>query len=161
MKHYPKAAFASYLIRVKVDRKYYDPDLLSLFINSIYGRKYIPSVVSQQVGQANVNGKKLLSLPIPFPPVVEQERIVQEVQRLLSFADNVETGILQGLTESRILWKQILKTAFEGKLVPQDPSDEPAEELLERIRQEKLSFKDKNYSSRINNRYDTKQMKLI
>lgn len=136
-KSYPEAIFASYLIRISVDRDFYNPDLLSFFINSFYGRQYIASVVSQQVGQANVNGTKLSLMPIPLPSFHEQKKIVEEMETCLSMADEMEKITEQTLKQSERLRQSILKTAFEGKLAPQDPTDEPAEKLLERIKAEK------------------------
>ncbi|NWF53854.1 MAG: restriction endonuclease subunit S, partial [Syntrophaceae bacterium] len=135
-RNYPEAIFASYLIRVEVNKDSYNPDLLSFFINSFYGRKYITSVVSQQVGQANVNGSKLSFMPIPLPSPVEQKKIVEEIEARLSMAECMEKNAEQTLKQSDKLRQSILKSAFEGNLVPQDPTDEPAEKLLERIRSE-------------------------
>jgi type I restriction enzyme S subunit len=135
--HHLPAVFASYLIRVKVIRNAYNPDLLSFFVNSFYGRKYIGSVATQQVGQANVNGTKLSQMPISLPPFAEQCRIVADVERRLSIADGVEKTVGQSLAQAKRLRQSILKKAFEGRLVAQDASDEPAGVLLERIRKEK------------------------
>ena len=129
---HPKAVFASYLIRVKVFDGYL-ANFLSFYINSVFGRQYIASVVSQQVGQANVNGTKLKNMSIPFPPLAEQHRIVDEVERRLSVVAEVEAAVNANLARAERLRQAILKRAFEGRLVPQDPDDEPASALLERI----------------------------
>lgn len=136
-KHHHTAVFASYLIRIRVNKKVYSPDMLSFFINSFYGRVYIASVVSQQVGQANVNGTKLSMLPIPLSTISEQHRIVEEIERHFSIADEGETAVDQSLKQAERLRQSILKRAFEGGLVPQDPTDEPAERLLEMIKSER------------------------
>jgi type I restriction enzyme S subunit len=135
---HPESVFASYLIRVRVNRSAYNPYMLSYFINSSYGRAYIASVVSQQVGQANVNSRKLSLMPIPLPPLAEQHKIVEEIERRFSIADEVEKVVEQSLQQAERLRQSILKSAFEGKLVPQDPNDEPADKLLERIKQTRI-----------------------
>ncbi len=136
-KPHQQAVFASYLIRLRLYENAYRPELLSFFINSVYGRGYIASVASQQVGQANVNSTKLSMMPIPLIPILEQHKMVDEIERCLTVSREVEEVVGQSLQKAERLRQSILKIAFEGKLVPQDPSDEPAEKLLERIREEK------------------------
>ena len=129
-------SFASYLIRVR-----FSPRIESLitahYINSVYGKNWIMSVVSQQAGQANVNGTKLKLLAVPIPPEREQQVLVEEVERRFSVADDVERTIAVELKRAEQLRQSILKKAFSGGLVPQDPNDEPASVLLERIKAEK------------------------
>lgn len=137
----PRAIFASYLIRIKPNRDAYDPDFMTYFINSFYGRQYINSVVTQQVGQANVNGTKLAMMPVPFCALAEQRKIVEGIERCFSVADEIEETVEQSLKQAERLRQSILKRAFEGKLVPQDPSDEPADKLLERIKVENTKIK--------------------
>lgn len=74
---------------------------------------------------------------IPIPPVAEQQRIVAEVERRLSIADQAEATIEAALVRAQGLRQALLKRAFEGRLVPQNPSDEPASVLLERIRKQR------------------------
>ena len=76
-------------------------------------------------------------LPLPIPPLKEQRQVVEEIERHFSIADQIEKVVEQSLKQAERLRRSILKRAFEGKLVPQDPNDEPAEELLKRIKMEK------------------------
>jgi type I restriction enzyme S subunit len=159
---HPRAVFASYLIRVRVNANCYSPDMLSFFINSLHGRRYIASVVSQQVGQANVNGTKLSLMPIPVPPLAEQHQLVSEIKRRFSVADEIEKTVDHSLKQAERLRQSILKRAFEGKLVPQDPNDEPAEKLLERIRQERARQQaERKPAKSSRNKSNTKQMRLV
>jgi type I restriction enzyme S subunit len=75
--------------------------------------------------------------PLPLPPLAEQQRIVAEVERHMSVIQAAENVVDANLKRAERMRQAILKRAFEGKLVPQDPSDEPASVLLERIRKER------------------------
>ena len=79
-------------------------------------------------------------LPIPLPALAEQHRIVVEVERRLSTIDELEAVVDANLKRAERLRQAILKRAFEGKLVPQNPNDEPASALLERIRAERATM---------------------
>jgi type I restriction enzyme S subunit len=130
IKNPPKAVFASYLIRFKplINEHY-----LAYFLKSPL---YWEAISEKQLGIAipNVNATKLKQIPIPLPPLPEQRQIVSEIERRFSVADEVEKVVEQSLKQAERLKQSILKRAFEGKLVPQEPNDEPAERLLERIR---------------------------
>jgi type I restriction enzyme S subunit len=108
-------SFASYLIRARVCPDY-NPDFLSYYLNSVHGRQWIATVVSQQVGQANVNGSKLKALEIPKPPLAEQNRIVTETERRLSVVEELEAVVTANLQRAKVLRQSILHRAFSQKL---------------------------------------------
>lgn len=109
-------SFASYLIRVRLVQGG-TPDFLAASINSSHGRNWVKSVVTQQVGQANVNGTKLQALNVPRPPEPEQQRIVAEIDRRLSLVRKVETQVDGNIKRAEHLRQSILKTVFSAKLV--------------------------------------------
>ena len=126
------SSYASYLISVRTIAGC-ESSFLCSYINSAHGRRWVKSVVSQQVGQANVNGTKLQALAFPLPPAEEQRQIQDEVAEALSQIDAALVETEHGLRRANRLRQSILKQAFEGKLVPQDPKDESENTLLERI----------------------------
>ncbi|MBI1815676.1 MAG: restriction endonuclease subunit S [Deltaproteobacteria bacterium] len=89
--------------------------------------------------QKNINLEVLSDVAIALPPLAEQNRIVAEVERRLSAIDELDAVVDANLKRAERLRQSILKRAFEGKLVPQDPNDEPASVLLERIRAERVA----------------------
>ncbi len=89
------------------------------------------------VGQGNVSMRALTEESIPIPPLEIQKQIVEGIEFRFSIADATEKTIDEGLKQAGRLRQSILKKAFEGKLVPQDPKDEPAGKLLARIKAEK------------------------
>jgi type I restriction enzyme S subunit len=100
---------------------------------------YWKQIKSGQVGtgQPNFNGTKLGQLMIPLCTYEEQDQIVQEIESRLSVCDKLEETVQQSLNKIEYLRQSILKKAFEGKLVPQDPNDLPAGELLKQIKNKK------------------------
>jgi len=85
----------------------------------------------------HLTGVRLAELIFPLMSQAEQHRIVSEIERRFSVADEVEKIVDQSLKQAERLRQSILKRAFEGKLVPQDPTDPPAIQLLEEIRKQK------------------------
>ena len=126
-----KAIYASYLIRVKTNH-YVLPEFVKYFFESgFYWEQVLGNSVG--IGQPNVNGTILSNLELPIPPIMEQKRIVKELGKWLSIIDKIEES--KGLLQKNISWakSKVLDLAIHGKLVPQDPTDEPATELLKRI----------------------------
>ena len=117
------------------------PSLLSSFlekaINSGTSRKFIESKIRTTAGQSGVSGSDIKNIPIPICSFEEQNEIVKTLEASLSIIEQKESVIDESLKKSEALRQSILKKAFSGQLVAQDPNDEPASVLLERIAQEK------------------------
>lgn len=128
----------NHLIRVRPTQVLL-PAFLELYWNSPGGSHRVQSVASSTSGLHTLSTGKLKSLPVVVPPVEEQARIVAEVERQLTFLDVCERTAAAELTRSAALRRSVLKSAFAGRLVPQDPSDEPASVLLGRIRADRAS----------------------
>ena len=131
------ALFAGYLIRVNHIQTLVDSYYLNLFLNSSLTKQYGNSVKTDGVNQSNINGEKLKDYPFPYCSLAEQKEIVRILDEKLSLSDHLLNGIDSELAKSSTLRQSILKMAFSGQLVEQEPNDEPASVLLERIRAEK------------------------
>ena len=83
--------------------------------------------------QPNISKEKIVETLLPFPPFNEQKRIVNEVEKWFSIIDKIESGTIELESYVKHTKSKILDLAISGKLVPQDPNDEPAIELLKRI----------------------------
>ena len=81
----------------------------------------------------NLTQDRFCELLVPFPPVTSQQLIVELVEDQLSVIDHLEADLAAKMKSAQALRQSILRHAFTGQLVPQDPSDEPASELLKRI----------------------------
>lgn len=122
--------------------------------------KYLCYFIGSPIGQRLILGRmtgtaikriileRARNAEVPIAPIDEQQEIVSEIERRFSIADAVEKVVDESHKQAERLRQSILKRAFEGKLVPQDPSDEPAEVLLERIRAEKEKNQTPKRSSR-------------
>ncbi|EDP11014.1 restriction endonuclease subunit S [Amedibacillus dolichus] len=150
------SVFAGYLIRTVYNYNEINPKYLKYFMEtSLYWSQLKKGTIA--TAQPNCNGQTLSKMILPIPPLQEQHRIVAKLQELEPLIEKYRIAEEQ-LHElnSNIkdqLKKSILQYAIEGKLVPQDPNDEPASVLLERIREEKQQLikegkikKDKNES---------------
>ncbi len=105
--------------------------------SSAFMRTQIETKAHTTAGIYKISQPNVESFILPLPPILEQEQIVAEVEQRLSVVAQLEAIIQTNLKRAEQLRQSILREAFAGRLVPQDPDDEPASVLLERIRKER------------------------
>ena len=125
------AIYAGYLIRIRPILIF--SDYLNTVMNSSYYRNWCYNVKTDAVNQSNINAQKLSKLMVPIPPLKEQERIVVEMAKWASLITSIKNDKEDLQAAIKQTKSKILDLAIHGKLVPQDPNDEPAAELLKRI----------------------------
>lgn len=135
------------LIRVQVDRAVIEPRFVEIAASAGQTRRTIRSRVKTTAGQTGISGRDLKSVPFPVPPLNTQRRIIRAVESAMTRIGRLEEELTLGMKRSTSLRSTILAAAFSGKLVSQDPTDEPASALLERIAAERASSND-NKSAR-------------
>lgn len=126
-----KACFPDSIVGFVKNEHLYSEELVEYYFRTIKERlaKYAPATA-----QKNINLSTLNEVVFPLPPLLEQERIVEEIEKRFEVADEMEKAIKESLEDAQKLKQSILKKAFSGQLVPQNPDDEPASILLERIK---------------------------
>ncbi|MEW5802058.1 MAG: restriction endonuclease subunit S [bacterium] len=117
-----------------------EPKYLSFYLNSKVTRNRMLKNIAG-VAITRLTLVKLNNSVCSLASIQEQHQIVQEIETRLSVCDNIEANIEEALQKAEALRQNILKKSFEGKLVLQDPNDEPASVLLERIKAEKAKQK--------------------
>jgi type I restriction enzyme S subunit len=130
------AVFAGYLIKIR-NCPELNSEYLNFCLNTNYAKSYCWKVKSDGVSQSNINAQKLAKFEIPLCSQDEQREVVHQVKSLLSLANSIEEQYKEATSETDQLDQSILAKAFRGELVPQDPNDEPAAVLLDRIRAER------------------------
>ncbi len=133
-------AFCDHLIRIRL-RKEIEPQYVKHYFNSQLARKHIESSIISSAGQNTISQGSLAKIPFPLISSSKQKAIIDYIQAGFSIINYSEQILEQTLQRSYSLRQSILNQAFSGKLVSQDPTDEPAEKLLENIRAELFSHK--------------------
>jgi len=148
--HDEKIAFCDHFIRCTVRKEMVRVKYLIYFAESNIFRKQMLKNMVSTAGQNTINQSRLSNMFVLLPSIPEQQKIVEEIERRFSIIDSLEKTIDKSLKEAERLRQAILKKAFEGRLAPQDPNDEPAWKLLERIKEEKkrLEAEKKNKKKR-------------
>lgn len=134
----PGACFTNTLVRFRA-KEGVDPHYaLKVFLAYLKNGRF-QKIATITVNIAHLGAGRFAEIEFPLPPIEEQAAIIEEVDQHFSMLEAAERAISKSLVRAARLRQCILKRAFEGKLVPQDPTDEPADKLLERIRQERES----------------------
>ena len=133
--------YAGYLIRLRPHQYLVTPKyLLNIFsLHSV--RNQIEQKAKSTSGVNNINTGEIQSLVVALCGIEEQTIIQAELESRLSIVDQIEQTIKTSLQQAEALRQSILKKAFSGQLVAQDANDEPASELMSRIRKEQLTNK--------------------
>ena len=126
--------FSDSLIQFRIDVDKIIPEYIAHFANSIFGRVQIEKYCSTTAGNYSINGTNLKQIIINFPSLNEQKRIVAKIESIFAEIDAIEQSVKFTLQLLDQLKNSTLKQAFEGKLVPPDPNDEPAEFVLPKIK---------------------------
>ena len=116
------------------------PDIAAEFVShhgNTFGRRWFESAGKQTTNLASINLSILRSFPVPVPPADEQREIIALVHEQLAVVREQEIAVDRGLRLAAAQRQNILRAAFSGQLVPQDPADEPASALLARLRAER------------------------
>jgi type I restriction enzyme S subunit len=103
------------------------------------GRAQIRRVASSTAGLHTLSISKVQALPIPIPTFGELEQVRDRFEQMDSLVENQRAAVRAESMRSSALRQSVLRSAFSGELVPQDPADEPAPALLERIAAERAT----------------------
>lgn len=131
--------YAGYLIRLRLNRDQALPAYVNFWLKSPTVRQVIEQTARSTSGVNNINSEEIKSLVFTMPPLAHQTEIVRRVEQLFAFTDQLEAKIKTAQTRINHLTQSILAKAFRGELVPQDPNDEPASELLARIQAQRTA----------------------
>ena len=113
-------------------------DYLAAWLRSQYLQQLIRHEIKSGA-QGKLALKRIKELPVPYPPFEEQTEIIRRVEQLFAFADQLEAKVASAKSRIDHLTQSILAKAFRGELVPQDPNDEPASVLLDRIKAQRAA----------------------
>ena len=134
---------------------YLASDFHSKFISNwgnTFGKQYFEKGGKQTTNLASINKGVLSMFPVPVPSMTEQKLLIEMLEDTMTLIESLEHEVEIGVAKSETLRQSILKKAFSGQLLPQDPNDEPAEKLLERIRAEREAERSQNKGKQVGTR---------
>ena len=135
----PKLILCDKAYRIRCDEKRIDPNFLELVLNAPHMVQRIDELKTGISDSGlNLTQDRFFTLDIPLPTIEEQRIIVERINAQVAMIQDQEQSLEVAFKQSAAQRKNILKAAFSGQLVPQDPNDEPASVLLERIRTERV-----------------------
>ena len=126
----------NHIFRARIFSNLYVPDLLAAYSRTQEAKNYFFKHAKQTTNLASINLGVLTNLPIPMCCANEQKEVLNILNSTFAIAENIEKDLNDSIKRSELLRQSILQKAFSGQLVPQDPNDEPASELLPRIKAE-------------------------
>ncbi|MBS0476418.1 MAG: restriction endonuclease subunit S [Proteobacteria bacterium] len=133
----PNAVHQNHLIRVRPIGV--QSDYLETWLNSPGGIERMTALAGTTSGLYTLSVGKIAKIPVPLPPLAEQQEIIRCLQTMLQAVCEQEAAIGKALAQSTAQRQNILRAAFSGQLLPQNPADEPASALLARIRAERAA----------------------
>lgn len=154
--HQGEIAYPDTMVRLRVDPQRMRIDFFRLLWESRLVRNQIESAARTTAGIYKINQRHIEGFRVPVPDLDEQQIIVDLLEEKLSIVEQLENELEIRLTTSETLRQSILKKAFSGQLVPQDPNDEPASVLLERILAEKATQSSHSRRSRASRKQSRK-----
>ena len=129
----PECIHQNHVFRMRPWLGALNPEFISHHGNS-FGRDWFQRAGKQTTNLASINMTILRAFPVPVPPPEEQEAIIVQLREQLAAAETQVAAVELSLKQAAAQRQNLLTAAFSGQLVPQDPADEPASALLERIR---------------------------
>ena len=134
----PGCIHQNHVFRVRLKDQGFPPEFVSHYANE-FGQAYFIDQGTQTTNLASISKRRVMALPVPVPPAAEAREIVRLITAAFARADRLEAEAARARALLDRLEAAVLAKAFRGELVPQDPNDEPASVLLDRIRAERAA----------------------
>jgi len=143
-----EAVFASYLIRIQLDRSRAEPSFVAHWINSPWGRAWATRVKRDAIGQSNINGRKLAAMPLPLPPLEEQRAIATGIAELFDRAEEIEARCEAWVARVDECWENTLEAAFAGAFEEGEAAPTGARTALDQLERAQLEREEERTARR-------------